>query len=102
MLESIRNFFFDLSKAPVNSQFNVDAKNIVFEVGGGGPFPSGGYIQVDSNSPTRIDGAFKLNIGFVKKVRWIHPALFTIGGNKNTQGANFATEEVSTPLSGIA
>ncbi|MCR4318335.1 MAG: hypothetical protein NUW37_18485 [Planctomycetes bacterium] len=97
MPESIRNFFFDLSQGAVSSQFYVDANNIVFEVGGGGPFPSGGYIQVDSNSPTRIDGAFKLNIGFVKKVRWIHIVLPQAAG----WGAGITISnlsEVSAPL----
>ncbi|MCR4317838.1 MAG: hypothetical protein NUW37_15965 [Planctomycetes bacterium] len=97
MSSVIRNFFFDLSQAPVNSQFFLDAKNIVFEVGGGGPFPSGGYFQVDSNPPVQIGGAIKLNIGFVQKVRFIQIVLPQAPG----WGAGITISnlsEVSAPL----
>ncbi|MCR4318023.1 MAG: AAA family ATPase, partial [Planctomycetes bacterium] len=59
---------------------------------------------IQDNEYLRNDGSniapFLLKLKSEKQSSY--PALFTIGGNKNTQGANFATEEVSTPLSGIA
>ncbi|MCR4315975.1 MAG: hypothetical protein NUW37_06445 [Planctomycetes bacterium] len=93
----MRNFSFDLSQAPVNSQFYVDAKNIVFEVGGGGPFPAGGYFQVDSNPPVQIGGALNLNIGFVQEIRFVHVVLPQASGwSAGITISNLS--EVSAPL----
>ncbi|MCR4318334.1 MAG: hypothetical protein NUW37_18480 [Planctomycetes bacterium] len=80
MAANLRQFMFDLSKGPVNTNVYIRGTTLQFEVMYNGVPPAPllspfGYLQFDSNPPVTIAGAIRLNLGFLQDVRYVQVVL---------------------------